>query len=157
MPYRKRHAHCRGIGVALGAFYPIRPNVVWALDFQFDQTADRRTSSSEHSRRYSRECLAIDVERRIDADGVVAYLERLVTNARPRLRATRPRPELITYALSDWCPLQRDRRLFIDPAAHGRTAGSIVNGRLRDEYLDGNASIPFKPRSSLRTGASTTT
>ncbi len=42
MPYRKRKRPLRGIGVAVGAFCPIRPDVVWALDFQFDQTADGR-------------------------------------------------------------------------------------------------------------------
>ena len=38
VPYRKRKRPLRGIGVGIGAFCPIRPNVVWALDFQFDQT-----------------------------------------------------------------------------------------------------------------------
>ncbi len=42
VPYRKRKRPLRGIGVAVGAFCPIRPNVVWALDFAFDQTADGR-------------------------------------------------------------------------------------------------------------------
>jgi hypothetical protein len=27
----------------VGAFCPIRPDVVWAMDFQFDQTADGKT------------------------------------------------------------------------------------------------------------------
>ncbi len=40
-PYRKRKKPLRGIGEALGPFCPIRPNVVWALDFQFDQTSGR--------------------------------------------------------------------------------------------------------------------
>jgi len=32
-----------GIGVAVGAMSPIRPNVIWAMDFQFDTPADGRT------------------------------------------------------------------------------------------------------------------
>lgn len=32
-----------GIGVAMGAMSPIRPNVIWAMDFQFGTTADGRT------------------------------------------------------------------------------------------------------------------
>ena len=40
VPYRKRKRPLRGIGVAMGAMCPIRPNVLWALDFQFDQTTD---------------------------------------------------------------------------------------------------------------------
>ena len=39
VPYRKRKKPLRGIGQAMGPFSPIRPNVVWALDFQFDQTS----------------------------------------------------------------------------------------------------------------------
>jgi putative transposase len=33
VPYRKKKRPLRGIKVAVGAFCPIRPNVVWALDF----------------------------------------------------------------------------------------------------------------------------
>jgi putative transposase len=43
VPYRKKKRPPRGIGVSVGAMSPIRPNVVWAMDFQFDQTADGRT------------------------------------------------------------------------------------------------------------------
>jgi hypothetical protein len=43
VPYRKRKKPLRGKGVVMGAFCPIRPNVLWALDFQFDQTSNGRT------------------------------------------------------------------------------------------------------------------
>ena len=43
VPYRKRKKPLRGIGVAVGAMCPIRPNAIWALDFQFDTTSDGRT------------------------------------------------------------------------------------------------------------------
>ena len=33
VPYRKKKRPLRGIGVAVGAMCPIRPNVVWAMDF----------------------------------------------------------------------------------------------------------------------------
>jgi putative transposase len=51
------------------------PDHVWALDFQFDQTADARVLKllnivNEHTR----EALAILVERNIDADRTVATL-----------------------------------------------------------------------------------
>ncbi len=75
VPYRKRKRPLRGIGVAIGALCPIRPGVVWALDFQFDQTADGRNLKLLNViDEYSREALAIDVERAIDADGVVNCL-----------------------------------------------------------------------------------
>ncbi len=74
---------------------PIRPNVIWgrALDFQFDQTADGRNLKLLNViDEYSRECLAIDVERTIDADGFVTWLERLARRTRRAgLRPLRPR------------------------------------------------------------------
>jgi len=56
-----------------------RPNHVWALDFQFDQTADGRVIKllnvvDEHTRQ-AHEML---VARRIDAEATVQLLERLV-------------------------------------------------------------------------------
>lgn len=42
-PQRRRKKPLTGIGVAVGAMSPIRPNVIWAMDFQFDTTADGRT------------------------------------------------------------------------------------------------------------------
>ena len=51
MPYGKRKRPLRGSGVAVGALCPIAPNVLWQLDFQFDQTADRRTCTRRRSTR----------------------------------------------------------------------------------------------------------
>jgi putative transposase len=40
--HRKRKRRLTGIGTAVGAMCPTRPNAVWAGDFQFDQTGDGR-------------------------------------------------------------------------------------------------------------------
>ncbi len=40
---RRRKKRLTGIGVAVGAMSPICPNVIWAMDFQFDTTGDGRT------------------------------------------------------------------------------------------------------------------
>ena len=140
VPYRKRKRPLRGIGVAVGAFCPIRPNVVWALDFQFDQTSDGRMLKllnviDEHTR----ECLAIDVERSIDADGVVRCLERLATKrGAPRYVRFDHGPEFIAYALADWCRFNDTDTVFIDPGSPWQNAWiESFNGRLRDEYLNG--------------------
>ena len=56
-----------------------RPDAVWALDFQFDQTADGRILKLLNVvDEYTREALAIECRRRIDADATVACLDRLV-------------------------------------------------------------------------------
>ncbi len=55
-----------------------RPDHVWALDFQFAQTADGRLLKLLHVvDEVTREALAMSCERRIDADGTVAVLDRL--------------------------------------------------------------------------------
>jgi len=65
--------------VSVGEMCPIATNVVWAMDFQFDQTSDGRMLKLLNViDEYTRECLSIVVERSIDADGVVICLEELV-------------------------------------------------------------------------------
>jgi len=140
VPYRKRKKPLRGIGVAVGAFSPIRPNVVWALDFQFDQTADGRTLKLLNViDEYTRECLAIDVGRSIDADGVVRCLDRLAQErGAPVYVRFDHGPEFIAYAVSDWCRFNHTGTAFIDPGSPWQNAWiESFNGRLRDEYLNG--------------------
>lgn len=48
---------------------PIVPNALWALDFQFDVTVDGRTLTLLNIiDEFTREALAIDVDRSIDAE-----------------------------------------------------------------------------------------
>src|ERR1039458_1833862 len=103
VPYRKKKRPLRGIGVAIGAFSPIRPNVVWALDFQFDQTSDGRMLKLLNViDEYTGEPLAIDVERSIDADAVVACLERLAAErGTPAYVRFDHGPEFIAYAVGE--------------------------------------------------------
>ena len=56
-----------------------RPNDVWALDFQFDETADlRRVKLLNIVDEFTREALCVEAAHSIDADGVVAAVERLI-------------------------------------------------------------------------------
>ena len=126
VPYRKRKKPLRGIGAAVGAFCPIRPNVVWALDFQFDQTRRRQDAQALNViDEYSRECLAIDVERSIDADGVVACLERLAAQrgARPTCASTTGPSSSPTRCQTGAASAAPTPSSSI-PAARGRTPGS---------------------------------
>ena len=83
-----------------------RPDEVWALDFQFDQTADGRILKLLNVvDEFTREALAIRCERRIDADATVALLEGLVAQrggAPVHIRCDNG-PELTANALRDWC------------------------------------------------------
>jgi len=119
VPYRKRKKPLRGIGQAVGAMCPIRPNVVWALDFQFDQTADgRQLKLLNVIDEYSRECLAIDVDRSINADDVVRCLERLAgQRGAPVYVRFDNGPEFIARAVADWCRFNGTDSVFIDPGS----------------------------------------
>ncbi len=140
VPYRKRKKPLRGIGVAVGAFNPIRPGVVWAMDFQFDQTSDGRTLKFLNViDEFTREALATDVERSIDADAVVGCLERLAAErGAPAYVRFDHGPEFIAYAVADWCRFNSTGTVFIDPGSPWQNAWiESFNGRMRDELLNG--------------------
>ena len=110
------------------------------MDFQFDTTADGRTLKmlnviDEHTR----ECLAIEVDRSIDADHVVAVLDRLaVERGAPVFVRFDNGPEFIAHALDDWCRFNGTGAMFIDPGSPWQNAWiESFNGRLRDELLNG--------------------
>ena len=64
-----------------------RPDHVWAIDFQWDQTADGHNLKLLHVvDEFTREALAIECHRRIDADQTVDVLDRLVAERGTRAR-----------------------------------------------------------------------
>ncbi|MGB1225690.1 MAG: IS3 family transposase [Mycobacterium sp.] len=139
VPQRRRKKRLTGIGVAVGAMSPIRPNVVWAMDFQFDTTADGRTLKMLNViDEFTREALAIEVDRCIDADGVVEVLDRLAhTHSAPYYVRFDNGPEFVAHAVSDWCRFNGAGSLFIDPGSPWQNAWvESFNGRLRDELLN---------------------
>jgi putative transposase len=140
VPYRNKKRPLRGIGVPVGAMCPIRPNVVWAMDFQFDQTTDGRMLKLLNVvTEFTRECLAIDVDRSIDADGVVACLDRLAAErGAPVYLRFDHGPEFVAYAVADWCRFNGTGTVLIDPGSPWQNAWiESFNGRLRDEFLNG--------------------
>jgi putative transposase len=140
VPYRKRKKPHRGIGAPVGAMSPIAPNALWALDFQFDTTDDNRTIKLLNIvDEFTRECPAIVVERSIDADLVVATLDRLaLTRGAPAFVRFDNGPEFVAHAVADWCRFNGVGSIFIDPGSPWQNAWiESFNGRLRDELLNG--------------------
>jgi transposase InsO family protein len=116
-----------------------RPDHVWALDFQFDQTADGRVLKLLNVvDEFTREALAIHVARRIDADQTVNVLERLAAQrGAPAYVRCDNGPELTAHALRDWCRFRDTGTAFIEPGSPWQNAYvESFNGRLRDELLD---------------------
>jgi putative transposase len=87
---------------------------------------------------YTRECPAIVVDRSIDADRVVATLDRLsVTRGTPAFVRFDNGPEFIAAAVADWCRFNNVGTCFIDPGSPWQNAWiESFNGRLRDEFLN---------------------
>jgi transposase InsO family protein len=134
-PAKRKRTRPPGGGLLLRAE---RPNQVWAIDFQFDETADRRRLKlcnivDEHTR----EALAMDVGRHCTADDVVAIIERLVAERGvPQHLRMDNGPELIAWALRDWCRIHHTTTSYIEPGAPWENPFvESFNGRARDELL----------------------
>ncbi|WP_419553312.1 IS3 family transposase [Candidatus Poriferisodalis sp.] len=137
-PPQRRHKRQRlGDGTA-AKLRAEHPNHVWALDFQFDETAARRRLKLLNIiDEFTREALAIHVGHSIDADGAVEVVSEIAARrgAPTHLRMDNG-PELTADALRDWC-----RHTCTDTACiarHPWENGWIesFNGRLRDECLN---------------------
>jgi putative transposase len=115
------------------------PDHVWAIDFQFDQTADGRILKLLHVvDEFTREALAIECHRRIDADHTVATLERLVgkRGCAPRFIRCDNGPELTANALRDWCCFSRAGSAYIEPGSPWQNPYvESFGSRVRDELL----------------------
>jgi len=140
VPQKGKKKRLTGIGTHVGAMSPIRPDALWALDFQFDATIDgRQVKLLNIIDEYTRECLAIVVDHSIDADGVVATLARLAIERGqpPAFVRFDNGPEFVSHAVADWCTNTGVDSVFIDPGSPWQNAWiESFNSRLRDELLN---------------------
>ncbi len=116
---------------------PIAPNVIWAMDFQFDQTSDLRPIKMLNViDEFTRECLTIDVARSITTDDVVNRLDELMKDrGAPHYVRMENGPEFVAHALHDWCRFNEAGSLFIDPGSPWQNGWiESFNARLRDEW-----------------------
>lgn len=140
VPRRKRKRQRFGTSTTPAArLRAERPNHVWALDFQFDTTVDGRVLKLLHVvDEHTREALAIEVERRIDADQTVRVLDRIVARdgRRPELVRMDNGPELTAIALRDWCRLGNSGTVYIEPGSPWQNPFvESFGSRVRDEVL----------------------
>ena len=116
------------------------PHQVWAMDFQFDATADgRRLKFLNVIDEHSRLCLAIRVGRRCKAKDVVAVLEELTSlYPAPAFIRSDNGPEFLFQALRDWCEASTTTSTaYIAPGSPWENGfAESFNGRFRDEFLN---------------------
>lgn len=87
---------------------------------------------------YSRECLALEAERSISAEGVVEVLDRLFTErGEPAYIRSDNGPEFVAETIKHWLATSGVKTLYIEPGAPWENAYSeSFISRLRDELLD---------------------
>ena len=125
-----------------GGCYRLRPlykNHVWSYDFVASRTSDGRplrflTIIDE----YTRECLWIDVGRRLKSDDVLDRLTDLfIRHGIPEHIRSDNGSEFIAKEVKEWLGLLGVRPLYIEPGSPWEN-GYIesFNGKFRDEFLN---------------------
>jgi putative transposase len=118
---------------------PSWPNHVWSYDFVQDRTHDGRafrmlTVIDEYTRR----CLAIVVERKLNSDSILHCLTELFVLHRPpdHIRSDNG-PEFTAKAVRSWLARTGVKTLYIEPGSPWENGyNESFNGKLRDELLN---------------------
>ena len=126
---------------------PSWPNHVWAYDFVQARTHDGRalkmlTVIDE----FTRECLAIEVARRLRSDDVLQVLaDLMVQNGMPDHIRSDNGPEFTAKAVRAWLTRIKVKTLFIEPGSPWENGyNESFNGKLRDELLNGEIFYTLK-------------
>jgi putative transposase len=120
-------------------FRPNRRNHVWSYDFVADRTADGRAFRmlviiDEHAR----ECLAIDVARKLTSEDLLERLSDLfICRGVPDYVRSDNGPEFTAHRVRDWLETVEVKTLFIEPGSPWENGYvESFNGKLRDELLN---------------------
>ena len=113
---------------------------VWSYDFVADRTHDGRplrmlTIVDE----YTRECLTIDVARRLGSNDVLERLaDLMVERGTPDYIRSDNGPEFTAHAVRGWLERVGVKTLFIEPGSPWENGYvESFNGKFRDELLNG--------------------
>jgi transposase InsO family protein len=136
--------------LADGSCIRLRPeyrNHVWAYDFVSETTSDgRKLRLLTVIDEYTRECLAIRVQRRMTSHDVLYILSELfLEHGIPEQIRSDNGPEFVATAVRNWLAHLGVRTLFIEPGSPWEN-GYIesFNGKLRDELLNGELFYTLK-------------
>lgn len=133
-----------------GSCIRLRPehrNHVWAYDFVSERTHDgRKLRLLTVIDEYTRECLAIRVQRRMTSHDVLYALSELfLEHGIPEHIRSDNGPEFVAKAVRGWLTNLGVTTLFIEPGSPWEN-GYIesFNGKLRDELLNGELFYTLK-------------
>ena len=116
-----------------------RPNHVWSHDFVMDQTSDgRRLKILTVVDEYTRECLALEAERCIEAVDVVEVLRKIITvRGVPENIRSDNGGEFIAQVVRKFLQSSGAQTLYIEPGAPWENGfAESFFSRLRDEMLN---------------------
>lgn len=134
---RRRKRLTRGERVPLAA--PSRPRERWSMDFTVDTLADGRGFRTLNIvDDFTRECVAIEVDRSLPGARVVRVLERLAeTIGLPQVMVSDNGPEFAGRTLDAWAYRRGIVLRFIRPGKPIENAYvESFNGKFRDECLN---------------------
>ncbi|MCH8947936.1 MAG: IS3 family transposase [Acidobacteria bacterium] len=126
---------------------PERRNHVWSYDFVSDRTEDgRRVRILTLIDEYTRECLALPVERRMGSRQVIETLaDVMLWRGVPEHIRSDNGPEFIARELRQWLAKVGTGTLYIEPGSPWENGYcESFNGKLRDECLNGEIFYSLK-------------
>ena len=116
------------------------PNHVWSYDFVMDRTHDGRafrmlTVIDE----FTRQCLAIPVERKLNSESVLdCVAELFVKHGPPDHIRSDNGAEFTAHVVREWLGRIGVKTLYIEPGSPWENGyNESFNGKLRDEFLNG--------------------
>jgi transposase InsO family protein len=111
---------------------------IWAMDFVFDVTAEGRSLKwLAIVDEFTRECLALEVDRQFKATGVIDVLRELIAlRGTPAHLRCDNGPEFIAHGVGEWLATSKIGALYIEPGSPWQNGyAESFNSRLRDELL----------------------
>jgi transposase InsO family protein len=119
---------------------PEHPNHVWSYDFVEDRTHNgRKLRMLNVIDEFTRECLAIRIDRRLRSSDVIDVLSDLfILRGVPGHVRSDNGPEFVAKAVRDWIAAVGARTAFIEPGLPWENGYcESFNAKLRDELLNG--------------------
>ncbi len=133
-----------------GSCVRLRPehrNHVWSYDFVHCRTDDGKAFRTLNViDEYSRECLAIRVDRKLNSSDVIDVLSDLfIMRGVPSYIRSDNGPEFIAVAVQDWINAVGAKTAYIEPGSPWENGYcESFNARYRDEFLNGEVFYNLK-------------
>ncbi|MDP6953312.1 MAG: IS3 family transposase [Alphaproteobacteria bacterium] len=126
---------------------PEYPNHVWSYDFVHDRTHDRRVFRTLNLiDEYTRECLMIRVDRKLNSVDVIDVLtDMFILRGPPAFIRSDNGPEFVAEAVREWIAAVGAKTAYIKPGSPWENGYcESFNARFRDELLNGEVFYTLK-------------